>query len=1233
MENKNFTHLHLHSQFSILDGLGKADDIADRAIELGFKSIAITDHGNVDGTIKFQKACFDKGIKPIIGCELYMVPDLLEKEKGERRYHVTVLVKDDTGWKNLLIMLTQANVKGFYKRPRIDPQLLLELCDGLVVMTACTSSFLNMDGGIELFEKIGEKTDTAIEVMPFRMDDQLALNEKILRYYNKKNQTPMVIATNDCHYINKGDNHLQEVLLCIQTKDKWSNPDRWKFDVDDLYLKSADEMYDSFIRQGVFSDVQIKEFMNNTVDIASLCEFEIKERKPELPRVYVKGLENLAEDDQLIELSIQGLKERAAVHEYINKDIDKYYERLEEELEEIIPKFTKYFLIVWELMKWCRENDVTVGPGRGSSAGSLVCYCLRITNADPIKYNLIFSRFISPGRIDLPDIDMDFEDRRRQDIKKHLEDAYGKWNVIEVSNFLKMKGKSAIRDVSRVFNIPLVEVGKATECIVERSGGDARASFTILDAFNTFEDGRKFKEKYPQITETAIALEGTVRSTGRHAAAICVSKNDLRSGENANFVVRNGHNVANWEKEDCEYMGLMKLDILGLNSLTILSEAKRLIDQRHSMNLNYDLIDLEDPILYEEFTLGNTIGVFQFNSQSMIRLCQEIQADNFEDVVALNALHRPGALRGGYTQIYRARKFGEEQVIYEHPWLENITKHTYGLIIYQEQVMRLMYELGGLPWKTADSVRKVISKSKGVEEFMKFKDAFVEGCERLGTLNRADAETIFEKLKDTGSYAFNRSHSLCYSLIAVWEMWLKLYYPLEFMCALLSYGPDHKKEELINESKRLGLKIRLPDVNVSNSSVWEISSKNELIAPLKEIKGIGDVAASEIILEREKNGPFDSPEDLENRVPKRKVNVKVRRLLEEVGVYDGANKLDRSEEELEVLSQYFDFNLSNDPLYKFRKVIAKIGTKIKILPLIESQNTEYSFNYYFGKMISLRVGYREAINQKTSDGFGSLGGVYGNIKDDSHLRMLIFGNEIYSKKKDSIEHCKDEAVLTKAQNTSDKNAIKTNEAWLGEELLSCKLDDLELNLIKPADNIDWLDEMSSCDSCVLRSECGRVVLPSKGELNIMICGEAPGKDEDAAGMGFVGRSGKVLWDNLSDYGLGRELFHVTNICKCYPEKTRTPKKAHIDPCSKWIEREIESVKPELILAFGNTGNLFFRGEPSGIMSISGKTIFHDKYNCWITYCIHPANVTYSSENLPLFKESILEFAKNIMVLS
>jgi DNA polymerase-3 subunit alpha len=1244
IKNEEFVHLHLHDQYSILDGYGTAKQYCKRAVELGFKAMALTNHGNVDGVIKWQAACKEAGIKSIIGIEAYMVPDLLVKKEKEKRYHVVLLAKNIAGFHSLLKMLSVANLDGFYWRPRIDPNLLLSHCDDLVIGSACMESYINMPDGIELLKQLGKRTEVYLEVMPHAMKEQARFNTHVLKVASDL-KLP-IVATNDCHYPEKNHAKLQEVLLCMQSKKKMKDKDRWKFDVNTLWLYDTEEMVLGFEKQGVLTGSKLEEAMITPGVIADICNLEIKKQEVYLPKPPIPGKDNLSEEDQLIQLTLEGLETKCRMHSWIKAaNISVYEDRISEELQIIISQgFARYFLIVWELIEWCRKNDIMVGPGRGSSGGSLVAFCLNITQVDPIKYGLVFSRFISEARIDLPDIDMDFEDTKRDKIMQHLKDLYGEHNVISLSTFAKMKGKGVVRSVGRVFDLPIADVSKAANSIVVRSGGDARADFCVKDAFEAFEDGKAFYKKYPKESEIAMELEGQIYGHGKHAAAMVVSANDLRDGQNANYAMRTQSLVCNWDKEDAEHMGLMKLDVLGLNSLTLLSEARKLIKQRHGVDIDYETLPLDDPKIFKEFSAGNNVGVFQFNSPGMMRMCREIGVEDFNMIVALNTLHRPGSLRSGIATSFQKRKHGEEPVTYIHPFIEEITRESYGLIIYQEQVMRFMYDLGGMPWKTTDTVRKVISKSKGVEQFLSFKQQFVDGCVRRKTLEPEIAEKMFEELKFFGSYSFNKSHSVEYSLIAYWMMYVKVYYPAEFMATILSYGNDAKKSDNIQEARRLGLKLVLPDINASQADVWSINSDGHLVIPLSEIKGVGEVASRNVVKERDKNGPYKDLADLERRVNKRSVNSKVRGLLSTAMCFDNNEcKGVLDEARLDQLSQYFDFSLSNDPMYRYRKMIKLIATQAKISPLntVVFGGKDRSRRLHFGVMDKLKFGYKEHGDgkklQELRGTAGDLGGVYGNFKDDTDFVMLVFSSKFYREHKMEVEHCEGKWMLIEGYNQGSHNNIWTDRLWFGDDLLQGKTEGLGLKLAKPTKypkgflqepNLD----LPNCTACELHKECSKPVMPSLGQMNMMIVGEAPGRDEDRLGQGFVGDSGNGLWKRLEPYGLTRELFHVTNVNKCWPSTTRTPKNQHVKSCSKFLLKEIEIVRPFIILSFGNTGLRFFKDQESGIMAASGACEWHDRFGCWIVYSVHPAAALYSPENKEYVDRGITAFAEKIAML-
>lgn len=1245
LPNEDFVHLHVHNEYSFQDGFGTSEAYCVAAKQMGFLALGLTNHGGVEGLIKHQKAAEEAGIQPVLGSEFYIVPDSVVKEKREM-FHIIILVKDFTGWKNLMKLTTEANVTGFYYKPRIDPDMLKEHIEGLVILTGCTSSFINMQGGEELLLELRDLTEVYLEMMPVNMPEQEALNQQILAL-TRKTGLPLVLS-NDCHYITKEQSLLQEVLLAMQTKKKWKDDDRWKFSVDDLYLKSAQEMFDSMMRLGGVPRRAILDGIYNTLEVASICTFRVDQIEVRLPEVKVKGYENLDDDDSLIELTLDGFEMRSKQHKYIADDPDAYLKRLEEELVIITNlNFSRYFLVVWDIITWCKKNDVMVGPCRGSVGGSLTAYCLGLTMVDPIGLGLMFARFISPARIDLPDIDMDFEDIKRDKVRGRLEEVYGKHNVIGLSTFGKMHGRSAIRDVARVFELPLIDVDKAAKSVVTRSVGDVRASHTIRDAFTTFEDGKNFKRKYPKVAKIAIDMEGAVTKVGKHAAAMCVSDSDLRTGQNAALVLRKKEIMCCWDKYDAEWMGMMKLDALGLNALTVLAVTKKLIKQRHGVDIDYEQLPLDDKEVYEMISAGQTAGVFQFNAPTVSKLVTEIGVEDFGELTALNALNRPGPLRSGMTRDYRAYKWSKKTPPPMHPIIEKITKETRGIVLYQEQVMQILCDLAGFPWRTSDMVRKVISKSRGQEQFLKFKQEFIDGCVAKGTVDDERAGEIFDDLKYFGSYGFNKSHAAGYSLIAYWDAWLKVHYPLEFMACLLSYGPDEpRKTEHFDAGKKMGIKVLLPDINISDVRVWKIDSEGNLRIPFLEIKGVGEVSANHIVKIRDEGGPFENIEDFLSRVNKRSCNVRIQNLLQAVGAFDNETDMLEDEEKLHKVSELFPFNLSNDPKYMMRPMLNLILqhsdivlSDIKNIIKEKHRRTE---RYYFGYMKRIKYGYREKVDkdQQAYD-FTASGGVYGYLDDGEADGMLAFGTKIYEKRKEAIEHCAEKWMLVKANAPHETQSLYCNyDVWFEEDLFSGSLGGLGVELatevsISDAELDYLLSEISLCKDCKLREECTKPVPPSFGKFNMSIVGEGPGRNEDRVGEGFVGDAGEVLFirdGSLKEYGLGRELFHISNVVKCWPQETKTPKAAHVKACSKFLDMELEVVKPFIILALGNTAVKYFIGEDKGISKLNATTTWSSKHKCWICWGIHPAATLYRPEAAEDFQKALANFAEKISIL-
>lgn len=750
------------------------------------------------------------------------------------------------------------------------------------------------------------------------------------------------------------------------------------------------------------------------------------------------------------------------------------------------------------------------------------------------------------------------------------------------------------------------------------------SDFTIADAFTTFEDGKEFAKKYPSVVDYSIKLEGQVKGIGQHAAAMVISSEDLNLGDRA--YLRKGKDeslIVNWEKEDLEHSGLMKLDVLGLSALTILNEIKRLVKLNSKNDIDFETIPLTDKKVFDEFSKGNNIGVFQFGSLGLRKLCQEIGIDDFNMLVHVNALHRPGTLRSGMTAEFGRRKRKEVEWSHIHPFLEKITGETFGIILYQEQVMKFMYDLGGLPWKTTDTVRKVISKSKGVDQFMKFKQMFIDGCLERKTLDLETASNLWDELASFGSYGFNKSHAAEYSLISYWDQWCKVHYPTEFICACLTYGQDDKKEDFVDEARRLGVDIRPPKYGISDSSKWIIKNES-LYAPFLEIKGFGEKISEQILSLEIKDGFF--------KVGGKKISSKVKATLDEIGVFDDKEV---TEEDLKKLNKYFSFSFSKDLGLAFRKILERISEKIVLAKTedIDFKTVEKDPKYYFGKMTEIKFGYRgkfDSLEKKlgASGLADNLGGVYGNFQDETDFVMLVFDSKFYLKRKFEVEHCGGNFLLVKANHPLRTSSIQALDGWFDQDLLICNLDGFNINLLdkKRFKN----NELLKCDSCGLRQEAKAPVLPSMGIYNLMIVGEGPGKDEDAEGIGFTGKAGEdVLWPEFAKYKLNRRMFHITNIVKCYPSKTRTPDKRHIKACSKWLKEEIEKISPIMIFAFGNTSLKFFKNQDSGIMELNGKTEWNDEYGCWICWGIHPASVLYHRENETLFSEAVANFAKKL----
>lgn len=1193
-------HLHLHSSYSVLDGLGKIDDYVEKAKSLNSRAIAITDHGNIDGCIKFYNSCKKNGIKPILGAELYIVKDSSIRDRKEERGHITILVKDECGWKNLKRLVTYSYQKGFYYKPRIDVETLLKYKDGLIIMTACIGSFINYEWGINLLFSL-PKEDTYLEIMPHPLQEQVELNKKLqslsIKYGFK------LVCTNDVHYVNREDAIAHEVLLAIQTGKTWKDKDRFKLNVTSFWFKTVDEMIEGFRAMKLSSDI-VLQAIKNTNEVANKCNLVLEQKEVCLP--FLQQDKN--NFDILKGLVLSGWYDKSL--SFVEGKSSEYEKRMNDELEIIKEKkFVEYFLIVHDLINWCKDKDIMTGPGRGSAGGSLVCYLLGITQADPIKWGLVFSRFISPDREDLPDIDIDFEHSKRPLIRGYLEEKYGEDSVAAISTFSKMKGKSSIRDVSRVFDISLSEVNEFCKVIEQKLDGEDGSGETIKEAINSFEAGKEFYGKHKKVCEIAMTLEGTIRQRGQHAAGVVISDKSLLDGDLCAIVHgKDKEPIINWDKDDIEFVGIMKLDILGLNMLTVFNYCNKL----SGGEINFNEIPLDIKECYEEIKKGNTVGCFQIGTYGQTSFCKQLSVSNFDELMSVISLYRPGPLRSGMAEQYIRRKNGEEKIPSIHPIIDEITKDTYGIILYQEQLMRLCRELAYFEWDDVNKIRKLMAKSKGASALMEYEEAFIKGCKNHETLTEGMAKTLWDDLTTWGAYGFNKSHACCYAMITYWGMWLKINYPVEFICSLLTYGPDkkEKRNEYIAEAFRLGIDIRPPKIGISHPREWIVKDKI-LYAPFIDIYGVGNATVDKFMLFGKDGFINKAP------VTKRFVDI-----LEKIDAFD--DKL-VTDDDAERISPFLCFSLVKNIMRKTKnlyKKFEKIG--LKKIKDIETDVTDHNYNYYFGQVIELNLTVKKGKK-------GNYTSITARLKDETGECQIQFDESFYQQEKKKIEECNESIVLIQANSPKKPGSLTIKRAWFMEDLLSLNIDGLYLGLTESRrfKNIELLE----CKKCDLINECDKPVLPSLGINNIMIVGEAPGIEENREGVGFIGKSGQILWDELKKYGKDRKEFQVTNIVKCYPSKTKTPQKKHIKTCGEWLKEELNVVESPLILALGNTCIKFFTEDDSGIMNRNGTTTWCEEYKCWICWCIHPASVIYSQDNIGMFSLGIKNFCEKIEKIS
>ncbi len=880
-----FVHLHLHSQYSLLDGAIRFEELFQLMRELGISSCAVTDHGSMFGIAEFYFLAKENGFKPILGCEAYVAPgSRFEQRKGkgeEIAYHLVLLAMDNRGYKNLIKLATLAQFEGFYYVPRIDKELLRQYNEGLICLSACLKGeipYLILKNDEKALKKTIEEYYSIFgdrfffELQDNGLEEQKKVNEALIglsKYYGIP-----IVATNDCHYLRREEHRSHEILLCIQTGKKISDKDRLSFRTDQFYFKSPEEMERAFS--------SFKDAIKNTIVISDLCNVEIDSGTyhfPEFKIAVPQTLEEYFEDKckKGFERRIEDIKRN--YENFTEELLGKYVERLNYEIE-IIKKtgFVGYFLIVSDFIDFAKKNNIPVGPGRGSAAGSLVAYSLGITDIDPIRYDLIFERFLNPERVSPPDIDVDFCMEGREKVIEYVMDKYGRENVAQIITFGTMQSRAAIRDVGRALGLSYGEVDRIAKLVPPSIKTIELALSTEPNLKELYEKNEKVRE----LIDTAISLEGLARHASTHAAGIVISNKPLTEYLPL-YKGTKGETVTQYPMKMIEKIGLVKFDFLGLKTLTIIDTVVKML-KAQGIELDISKIPLDDKKTYDLLSSGNTSGVFQLESRGMRDLLVRLKPSKFEDIIALVALYRPGPLTSGMIEEFIRRKNNPSLITYEVEGLKDILEETYGVIVYQEQIMKIASRLAGFSMKEADALRKAISK-KIPEELKKYRDSFVEGCIKNG-VQREAAERMYEVVLKFGEYGFNKSHSAAYALVAYQTAYLKAHYPLYFMAALLTNEVNNTENMLryITECREQGIVVLPPDINESDRSFTVRDGK--IRYGLSGIKNVGEAAIQNILEVRGKTGRFQSLTQFLSLVDPRKINKKVLESLAKAGCFD-----------------------------------------------------------------------------------------------------------------------------------------------------------------------------------------------------------------------------------------------------------------------------------------------------------------------------------------------------------
>jgi DNA polymerase-3 subunit alpha len=887
MGTGNFVHLHLHSDYSLLDGACAIPRLMERAAELKMPAVALTDHGNLFGAVKFHEAAKQHGVKPILGCEVYVATtNRFDRSPGaDRPFHLVLLCESDKGYRNLVKLVSAAYLEGYYYRPRIDKDLLARHSEGLIALSAClrgeVANALMADRydaarqtACDLQDIFG-KGNFYLEIQDQGLAEEQRINPRLVEL-SRETGIPLV-ATNDCHYLTRADARAQEVLVCIQTGKTLADANRMKFPTDQFYFKSYEEMAVAF--------GEIPEALTRTLEIADRCNVHLEKERHVFPHFEVPTGETL--DTYFEKVSREGFERRRPRLEQqqaagrLRHPLEHYQERLDGEIALIQRmQFAGYFLIVWDFIRFAREAGIPVGPGRGSAAGSLVSYSLGITNIDPLQHELLFERFLNPERISFPDIDIDFCMRRREEVISYVTGKYGRENVSQIITFGTMGAKAVVRDAGRVLGMPFAEADRIAKLI------PGTLNITLREALEQTPELRQLQQRDPRVgdlLQVAEQLEGLARHASTHAAGVVISPQPLQEIVPL-FKSNKDEITTQYAMDDLEKIGLLKMDFLGLTTLTVLDDAVRLIESCRGEKLDLQALPPDDPATYELLGKGLTAGIFQFESRGMTDILRRVRPSRLSDFTALNALYRPGPIQGGMIDDFIARKTGKKQVSYDLPQLKEILEETYGVIVYQEQVMQIAARVAGFSLGEADVLRRAMGK-KNHEEMAAMREKFLAGAKRNHVPPRK-AEKLFDLMAQFAGYGFNKSHSAAYAVIAYQTAYLKAHYPVEFMAALVTseIGNTEKLTFYLNECREMGIGILPPDVN--SSDVTFTPQGNQIRFGLMAIKNVGEAAIRSALEARKLLGRFDDLFQFCEHVDLRLINKRVMESLIKAGALD-----------------------------------------------------------------------------------------------------------------------------------------------------------------------------------------------------------------------------------------------------------------------------------------------------------------------------------------------------------